>query len=65
MVPVGGDVLEGEAKGFALGRSQGRNIEVYRLGVGSAGLENAQRDVVGLDDLAERIFEADVAPGRE
>jgi hypothetical protein len=42
MVPVSGDVFEDEAKGLALGRGQGRDAEIHRLGVGTAGLQNAQ-----------------------
>ncbi len=63
MVPVGGDVFEGEAKRFALGRGQRGDAEIHRLGVGAAGLQNAQGDVLGLGDLAERVLEADADHG--
>ena len=58
MVPVGGDVFEGEAELFVLSGGERRDVQVDCISVGTRGLKDVQWDIFGLHDLAKRIFEA-------
>ena len=63
MVPLGGEAFEGEAEGFGLSGSEGREVEVDRVGIGPGGLKNAQRDVFALSDLRHVVVEDDLNHG--
>jgi len=57
VVPFIGNVFEGEAEWFALAGRQGRCAEIDRVEIWAASLQNMQRNIFGLCDLAKRVFE--------
>ena len=57
LIPVGADVLKGEAEGLALAWCQRRNAQVDGIGIGAGGLENMQRNLFSLRQLAHFVFE--------
>ena len=63
VIPVGGDMLEGEAERPALAGGQRRGAQVDCLRVRTRVLKDMQGNVFRLGDLAERVFEADVDHG--
>jgi hypothetical protein len=60
MVPFLGNVFEGEAEWFALAGRQGRCAEIDRVEIRAASLQNVQRNIFRLGDLAERVLENDM-----
>src|SRR5580704_2962263 len=62
-VPGIADVFEGQAEGFALSRPERRDTEIDGVWVGSGSLQNAHRDVFGLCDLSQRVFESETNDG--
>ena len=55
LIPITADVFEGQSERLALARGQRRDVEVNRIGIRSAGLQNAESNVFGLGDLVERV----------
>ena len=60
MIPVGGDVFEGEPELLALAGAEGRDVEVDRVCIWPGGLKDMQGDILGLRNLAQRVFKGDM-----
>ena len=63
VVPLGGDVFEGEAEGFGLAGKQGRQVEIDGFVVGTAGAEDVDGQLFFLSDLTHVVFECDLDDG--
>jgi hypothetical protein len=60
VIPLGGDILEGQTEGFALAGREWREIKVHGFIVGSASLENTNGQFLALRRLSHIVFERDL-----